>query len=83
MIALLAAAPALLAELPRNFGPYVTLMMLGFVLGILGHLSRSRWLVTIGIILIVTGAFILPLVLKATTNDEPPPPPRVPAGVAG
>lgn len=83
MIALVAAVPALFAELPRNFGPYATLMLLGFVLGILGHLSRSRWLVTVGIILIVTGAFLLPLVLKATTNDEPPPPPRVPAGIAG
>jgi sulfite exporter TauE/SafE len=72
----LAAVATLVADLPRNFGPYVTLMLLGFVLGILGHLSRSRWLVTIGIILIVTGAFILPLLLKASTNDAPPPPPH-------
>jgi hypothetical protein len=87
VLELLAAASTLvlapLAELPRNFGPYATLMLLGFCIGILGHLTRSRWLVTIGIMLIVVGAFLLPLVLKATTNDEPPPPPRVPAGVAG
>jgi sulfite exporter TauE/SafE len=74
--------PTLLAALPRNFGPYATLMLLGFFVGIVGHLSRSRWLVTIGLLLIFIGAFLLPLALKATTSDEPPPP-RVPAGIAG
>ena len=87
MSALLVAAstlvPALVAALPRNFGPYATLMLLGFVFGILGNLTRSRLLVGIGVALIVIGAFLLPLALKATTNDEPPPPPRVPSGIAG
>jgi sulfite exporter TauE/SafE len=84
---LLAAAatlvPGVVAALSREFGPYVTLMLLGFVVGILGHLTRSRWLVAIGVILIFVGAFLLPLVLKVTTNDEPPPPPRAAAGMAG
>jgi hypothetical protein len=75
--------PELLAALPREFGPYVTLVLLGFVIGAIGHLVRSRWLVTIGVLLIVVGAFLLPLVLKTTTNDEPPPPPRVTAGASG
>jgi len=78
-----ALVPAPLAALPRDFGPYATLMLLGFCVGILGHLTRSRWLVAIGILLILVGALLLPLVLKATTNDEPPPPPRASAGVAG
>jgi hypothetical protein len=78
-----ALVPALMAALPRNLGPYATLMLLGFVIGILGHLTRSRWLVTIGVMLIFVGALLLPLLLKATTSDEPPPPPRVPAGGAG
>ena len=73
--------PSLLAELPRSFGPYATLMMLGFVVGILGHLTGSRWLVTIGIILIIIGAWLLPLALKASTDDEPPPPPHAAAGL--
>ena len=80
MAALLADASttlvALVAALPREFGPYASLMILGFVIGILGHLTRSRWLVAIGIILIFVGAFLLPLLLKASTSDEPPPPPR-------
>lgn len=78
-----ALLPELLAALPREFGPYVSLMLLGFVLGILGHMTRSRWLVTIGLLLIVIGAFLLPLLLKASTNDEPPPPPQVAAGATG
>ena len=78
-----ALLPELLAALPREFGPYVSLMLLGFVLGILGHMTRSRWLVTIGLLLILIGAFLLPLLLKASTDDEPPPPPRVAAGAAG
>jgi sulfite exporter TauE/SafE len=85
--ALLVAAstlvPALVAALPRNFGPYATLMLLGFVIGIFGQMARSRWLITIGVLLIVIGAFLLQLALKATTHDEPPPPPRIPAGIAG
>ena len=87
MSALLAAgsalAPTLIGALPRSFGPYATLMMAGFVIGILGHLSRSRWLVAIGVILIFIGAFLLPLALRATTSDEPPPPPQVPAALSG
>ena len=87
MSALLAAAstldPSRVAALPRNFGPYATLMMLGFVVGVCGHLTRARWLVAIGILLIFIGAFLLPLALKATTDDEPPPPPRVTAALAG
>ena len=82
-VAASALVPAPLAALPRNFGPYATLMLLGFVIGIVGHLTRSRWLVGIGIALIIVGAFLLPLVLKATTSDEPPPPPTVPAVIAG
>ena len=80
MSPLLTVWPELLAALPREFGPYVSLMLLGFVLGILGHMTRSRWLVTIGLLLILIGAFLMPLLLKASTDDEPPPAPRVAGG---
>ena len=83
MSALLTLGPELLAALPREFGPYVSLMLLGFVFGILGHMTRSRWLVAIGLLLILIGAFLLPLLLKASTNDDPPAPPRAAAGSAG
>jgi sulfite exporter TauE/SafE len=76
-------ASTLVAALPRNFGPYATLMLSGFVIGTLGHLTRQRWLVAIGVILIALGVLLLPLALNASTRDEPPPPPRVVGLVAG
>jgi hypothetical protein len=59
--------------LPRSLGPYAALMIVGFVVGILGHLSRARWLVAAGIILIFLGAFLFPLAVNLTTRDKPPP----------
>jgi hypothetical protein len=65
-----------LAELlPNRAGPYIALFFIGFAVGILGHLSRSRWLVAIGVILIALGAFLFPLALELTT-DQPDPAPR-------
>lgn len=64
--------PPLAALLPSSAGPYIALVFLGFAVGVLGHLSRSRWLVVAGVILISLGAFLFPLTLDLTT-DEPPP----------
>jgi hypothetical protein len=62
-----------LAELlPNRAGPYIALVFIGFAIGILGHFSRSRWLVVIGVILVSLGAFLFPLALDLTT-DEPAP----------
>jgi hypothetical protein len=60
------------ALLPNSAGPYIALVLIGFAVGILGHFSRSRWLVVIGVILISLGAFLFPLALDLTT-DEPAP----------
>lgn len=62
----------LAALLPDSAGPYIALVFVGFAVGILGHFSRSRWLVVIGVILISLGAFLFPLALDLTT-DEPAP----------
>jgi len=50
-------------------------MILGFAIGILGHLSRSRWLVTAGIIIICLAALAFPLVLNLQGNKPEPPGP--------
>jgi len=63
--------------LPHSIGPYVSLMIAGFAIGILGHMFRSRWLVAIGIILIFLAALALPLALNVTT-DQPEAPGPVP-----
>ena len=63
--------------LPHSTGPYVALMILGFAIGILGHLSRSRWLVTAGIIIIFLAALAFPLALNLQ-SDKPDPPGPLP-----
>lgn len=64
-------ALSLASLLPHSAGPYVALVLIGFAVGILGHLTTSRWLVAAGIVLIFLGAFLFPLVLNLT---EPTPP---------
>jgi hypothetical protein len=59
------------ALLPHSASPYIALVLIGFAVGILGHLSRSRWLVVTGVILISLGAFLFPLALNLT-EDTPP-----------
>jgi hypothetical protein len=61
--------------LPHSIGPYVSLMIAGFAIGIFGHMFRSRWLVAIGIILIFLAALALPLALNVTTEKPEAPGP--------
>lgn len=62
------------AELfPTSPGPYVALMLIGFAIGILGHLTRVKWLIASGVILIFLGALLFPLAANLTTEDRPPP----------
>jgi hypothetical protein len=67
--------PPLFALLPHSPTPYITLMLAGFALGILGHLSRARWLVAAGVILIFLGALLFPFLANVTTSEEDRPPP--------
>jgi sulfite exporter TauE/SafE len=57
--------------LPHSAGPYVALMLIGFVTGILGHMTSSRWLIAAGVILIFLGAFLFPLALNLTESTPP------------
>ena len=63
--------------LPQSVGPYVSLMMAGFLIAIVGHLSRSRWLIAVGILLVFLAAAALPLALNAF-SDQPEPPGPLP-----
>jgi hypothetical protein len=65
--------PPPLALLPHSPGPYIALMLIGFAVGVLGHLTRTRWLVAAGIALIFLGAFLFPLAANLTTDNRPPP----------
>jgi sulfite exporter TauE/SafE len=45
-------------------GPYLTLLVVGFVVGALGHLFRSKTIVASGIIMIVAATILLPVMLQ-------------------
>jgi hypothetical protein len=57
--------------LPHTATPYIALVIAGFAVGILGHLSASRWLVAVGVILIFLGALLFPLALNITESTPP------------
>ena len=63
--------------LPQSVGPYVSLMMAGFLIAVVGHLSRSRWLIGLGIIIVFLAAAALPLALNVF-SDQPEPPGPLP-----
>ena len=63
----------LAALLPHGPGPYIALMLAGFGVGILGHLTGARWLVAAGVVLIALGALLLPFVANVTTQNRPAP----------
>jgi hypothetical protein len=57
--------PAFFYDPSPDFGtdprPFVALMLVGFIVGIAGHLTRTKALVALGIGLIFLGTFLLPL----------------------
>jgi hypothetical protein len=59
--------------LPQSAGPYVALMLAGFAIGILGHLTKAKWLIATGVILIFLGALLFPLAANLTSDNRPPP----------
>lgn len=44
--------------------PFVALMVVGFLVGILGHLSRTKVLVALGIGMVFLATFLLPLLVN-------------------
>ena len=60
--------------LPRDIDAYLSLMVAGFVVAIFGHLTRARWIVLIGIVMIMLACAVFPLVRVA--SEETPPPPK-------
>jgi hypothetical protein len=56
--------------LPDAIGPYMTLMVIGFGVGIVGHLFRWRLLVAIGIVLIFLATVVFPIAVNLT-HDRP------------
>jgi sulfite exporter TauE/SafE len=59
--------------LPHSSTPYIALILIGFAIGILGHLTAARWLVASGVILIFLGALLFPLALNLTEESPQQP----------
>jgi hypothetical protein len=74
----MASPPPVADLLPHAIGPYIGLMLAGFAVAAIGHGSRSRWLVAVGVIMILLATLLFPLALQLTTDEPPPPGPRVP-----
>lgn len=43
--------------------PYVTLMLVGMAVGIVGHVVRSRTMVALGVLAVFLSTFLLPVAL--------------------
>jgi hypothetical protein len=51
----------------------MALILIGFAIGLLGHLSGVRLLVAIGVALIFLGALLFPFLINVTSENPPPP----------
>jgi hypothetical protein len=61
------------AALPHSPGAYIALVAVGFLVGTCGHLFKVRWLVGVGIALIVLGALLLPFAAGIPSDEKSPP----------
>ena len=61
------------AALPQSPGAYLAIVAVGFAIGTFGHLTKLRWLVGIGIALIVLGALLLPFAAGIPSGEKSPP----------
>jgi hypothetical protein len=61
------------AALPHGAGPYIAIVLVGFFVGTCGHLTKIRWLVAVGIALIVIGALLLPFAAGIPSDEKSPP----------
>ena len=67
---LMVPAPEVAITLPQTISPYLYLMLLGFVVGIAGHLFRLKILIGAGILMIALATLLLPLAL-VLSEDQP------------
>ncbi|HTR76296.1 MAG TPA: hypothetical protein VMH33_13660 [Solirubrobacterales bacterium] len=61
------------AALPQSPGAYIAIVGVGFFVGICGHVFKVRWLVGVGIALIILGALLLPFAAGIPSDERSPP----------
>jgi F0F1-type ATP synthase assembly protein I len=50
--------------------PFIVLMIMGFVVGVIGHIVRAKGLVALGIAMIFLATFLLPLVTNVLKSQQ-------------
>jgi hypothetical protein len=50
--------------------PFVVLMVVGFVIGVIGHITRTKGLIALGIGLIFLATFLLPLITNVVKSQQ-------------
>jgi hypothetical protein len=50
--------------------PFIVLMIAGFVIGVFGHITRTRGLVALGIGMIFLATFLLPLITNVLKSQQ-------------
>jgi hypothetical protein len=63
-------AMELASFLPSDTGPYLALMIIGFVVGAYGHAGRFPWLVAAGILIVVAAVVAFQLAIQVL--PQPP-----------
>ena len=50
--------------------PFIVLMVAGFVIGVIGHITRTKGLVALGIGMIFLATFLLPLITNVVKSQQ-------------
>ena len=50
--------------------PFVVLMVAGFVIGVIGHITRTKGLIALGIGMIFLATFLLPLITNVVKSQQ-------------
>jgi hypothetical protein len=50
--------------------PFVVLMVAGFVIGVMGHITRIKGLIALGIGMIFLATFLLPLITNVLKSQQ-------------
>ena len=58
--------PPQTGDFPTDPGPYVAVLIAGFIIGTAGHIFKSKTMVAMGILMIALVTFLIPLYLAIT-----------------
>jgi hypothetical protein len=50
--------------------PFIILMIMGFVIGVIGHIVRAKGLIALGIGMVFLATFLLPLVTNVLKSQQ-------------